>query len=67
MPDYREMYCVLFQGVTREIEILQQAQCETEKIYVEMPDTISISQIMEGKVKEKNKDAEENSTGALKL
>jgi len=35
MPDYREMYRVLFQEITRAIAILQEAQRRTEALYME--------------------------------
>lgn len=34
MPDYREMYITLFQSVTRAITILQEAQKQTEAMYL---------------------------------
>ncbi len=34
MPDYKKMYTTLFNSVTDAIEILQQAQNETEEIFV---------------------------------
>ncbi|NLO86025.1 MAG: hypothetical protein GX096_11460 [Clostridiales bacterium] len=34
MPDYAEMYRVLFDAQTRAIEILQKAQQETEEMYI---------------------------------
>ena len=38
MPDYQAMYEKLFRAMTKAIGILQQAQLETEKIYVEAGD-----------------------------
>ena len=35
MPDYKKMYCSLFNDVTVAITKLQQAQQKTEQIYVE--------------------------------
>ena len=35
MPDYKSMYHKLFKGVTEAIEILQQAQLETEEMYID--------------------------------
>lgn len=34
MPDYKKMYCKLFGAVTKAITILQEAQQETEEIYI---------------------------------
>ena len=34
MPDYKEMYLKLFNKVTDAIEILKEAQKETEEIYI---------------------------------
>ncbi len=34
MPDYAEMYKVLFRAQTRAIELLQQAQQAAEEIYI---------------------------------
>lgn len=34
MADYQEMYRKLFQATTKAIELLQQAQQETEEIYI---------------------------------
>lgn len=34
MPDYKEMYKMLFQAQTRAIEILQGAQQATEEMYM---------------------------------
>ena len=35
MPDYKEMYIKLFQSQTRAIGILQEAQQETEGMYID--------------------------------
>ena len=35
MPDYKKMYANLFNAVTDVIEILKQAQIETENIYID--------------------------------
>ena len=35
MPDYKEMYIKLFQSQTRAIGILQEAQLETEGMYID--------------------------------
>lgn len=35
MPDYKEMYVKLFQSQTKAISILQEAQKETEGIYID--------------------------------
>ena len=42
MPDYAEMYKMLFRSQTKAIQILQQAQQETEELYIsdEGPDLI---------------------------
>ena len=34
MPDYAEMYKKLFRSQTKAIQILQQAQQETEELYI---------------------------------
>lgn len=38
MPDYAEMYKTLFQSQTKAIEILQEAQKQTEEMYVLSPE-----------------------------
>ena len=35
MPDYKEMYAKLFRSQTKAINILQEAQKETEDMYIE--------------------------------
>ena len=35
MPDYKKMYTLLFQSQTKAINILQEAQKETESMYVD--------------------------------
>lgn len=42
MPDYAEMYKKLFRSQTKAIQILQEAQRETEELYIsdEGPDLI---------------------------
>jgi len=35
MPDYKEMYVKLFQSQSRAIGILQEAQLETEGMYID--------------------------------
>ena len=35
MPDYKKMYTLLFQSQTKAINILQEAQKETEGMYVD--------------------------------
>ena len=39
MPDYAAMYKKLFQSQTRAIQILQEAQQETEEMYISAPDS----------------------------
>jgi hypothetical protein len=34
MPDYQKMYHILFNEVSQVIEALEQAQCETEEMYI---------------------------------
>jgi hypothetical protein len=34
MPDYKEMYLALFRAQTKAIEILREAQIETEEMYI---------------------------------
>lgn len=34
MPDYKEMYIALFQAMTRAIATLQEAQKQTEELYL---------------------------------
>ena len=34
MPDYKKMYAKLFNAITDATEILQQAQRETEEMYI---------------------------------
>ena len=38
MPDYQAMYRRLFQSQTQAIEILQQAQLDTEEMYISAPE-----------------------------
>jgi len=38
MSDYAKMYKTLFQSQTRAIEILQEAQKETEEMYISAPE-----------------------------
>ena len=38
MPDYRKMYHLLFRAVTKAVLILQQAQQECEREYIESED-----------------------------
>lgn len=40
MPDYKAMYFMLFNRITDAIDILQQAQREGEKTYMESEDAI---------------------------
>ena len=35
MPDYKQMYTKLFQSQTQAISILQEAQRDTEEMYIE--------------------------------
>ena len=35
MPDYKTMYGKLFNAITDAVEILQQAQRDTEELYIE--------------------------------
>ena len=39
MPDYAEMYRVLFRAQTKAIELLQKAQQETEEMYISAEET----------------------------
>ena len=39
MADYAKMYARLFNAQTRAIEILQQAQQETEEMYISAPES----------------------------
>ena len=34
MVDYQKMYCILFNEISRVIEMLQKAQCDTENVYM---------------------------------
>ena len=34
MPDYREMYGILFHEMTKAISVLQNAQQQTEEMYI---------------------------------
>ena len=40
MADYAEMYRVLFQAMTKVIDIMQEAQRTTEEMYISADDTI---------------------------
>ena len=46
MPDYKEMYLKLFNSITNAIEILQQAQIETEEIYITSDDENNVVKII---------------------
>lgn len=35
MPDYREMYYILFREMTKAVSALQSAQRQTEELYIE--------------------------------
>jgi hypothetical protein len=39
MADYATMYKTLFQSQTKAIALLQEAQRETEKMYIDAPET----------------------------
>ena len=39
MADYPKMYQTLFRAVTKSIEILKQAQIETEELYINADET----------------------------
>lgn len=39
MPDYSKMYSTLFNAQTKAIEILLQAQQETEEMYISAPES----------------------------
>lgn len=46
MPDYKEMYLTLFRSITKVITILQEAQQQTEEMYIsEQPPDIKIVDI----------------------
>jgi len=34
MPDYKEMYIALFRSITKAVTILQEAQQQTEEMYI---------------------------------
>jgi len=38
MPDYAEMYRILFQSQSKAIEVLQKAQQATEEMYISAPE-----------------------------
>jgi hypothetical protein len=39
MADYKDLYLTLFQGVTAAINVLQEAQQQTEDIFIETEDS----------------------------
>ena len=57
MPDYKTMYAKLFNAITDAVEILQQAQRDTEEMYIESGEKESLRtldlQIIKGKEKKK--------------
>lgn len=55
MPDYQKMYAKLFNTITDVIEQLQQAQRETEAMYVESPalEMITLGSTTDGAVSNK--------------
>ena len=40
MPDYKEMYFVLYREVTKVIEQLQEIQQKTEEMYIQSEDRL---------------------------
>ena len=56
MPDYKKMYCKLFGAVKKAITILQEAQQETEEIYISSEPT----DITELKTRKKNSGRQDN-------
>ena len=40
MPDYKEMYHTLFNETSKAIAILQEAQRQTEEMFVNAPETV---------------------------
>jgi len=57
MPDYAAMYKRLFNSQTTAIEILQQAQQDTENMYIEAPEpTLTVLERKEPDEDEPDKD-----------
>jgi len=57
MPDYAAMYKRLFNSQTTAIEILQQAQRDTEEMYIEAPEpTLTVLERKEPDEDEPDKD-----------
>ncbi|MEA5015135.1 MAG: hypothetical protein VB099_11290 [Candidatus Limiplasma sp.] len=48
MPDYKEMYIALFQSMTRAITILQEAQKQTEAMYLDA-EAVNVTLLRPGK------------------
>jgi len=38
MPDYEKMYKILFNAMTNAIREMQDAQCETEEVFMDSPE-----------------------------
>lgn len=54
MPDYQKMYCLLFQEMSRAIEMLQKVQISAEEIYIDLPETpLVLEPRLGGKISEK--------------
>ena len=56
MPDYKTMYYKMFNAVTDSIEILKQAQLESEELYIESSEKDE-NKITELKVIKKDKNS----------
>jgi len=58
MPDYGAMYRKLFNAQTDAIRILQQAQQETEEMYMNSPEALALVLNKEKEEDESQKDGE---------
>jgi len=54
MPDYKEMYCLLFDEITKAITALQEAQKKTEALYMaeEKENLLILPSLKNGKKKQ---------------
>ena len=66
MPDYKEMYRIMFTAMTKAIFILQEAQLKCEELYIEAEPKAEVDReafIKLRKITEELKSTLENNTG----
>ena len=63
MPDYKEMYRIMFTAMTKAIFILQEAQLKCEELYIEAEPSVDRESVIKlRKITEELKSALENNT-----